>query len=359
MVSSFDRSKKRIQLWKKALFHFSLCFIMGFFTGFAPTSTASIFPSYALSERMARNLLISPEPLQASIPAVEVSNASRSLMSENLEPSEPPPPPPPHTEEVHLQEAGTELVTRKNLIVITTMRPDDRIQRVFMRRLANTLKLVPPPLLWIVVEPLSDSSKTAAILRETGIMYRHLVYRENFTDPEAEVDHQRNVALSHIEHHHLVGIVHFAIVSNVYNLRFFEEIRDIEVFGAWPIALVSEGRRRVLIEGPICRSSQVVGWKLGDKNQEVDQNRFPLHISAFAFNSSILWDPERWGRPSSVPDTSQDSIKFVRQVVLEDETKLRAIPPDCSNVLMWHVHIPVLQPRQSIPLQQNQSQYDR
>ena len=32
-----------------------------------------------------------------------------------------------------------------------------------------------------------------------------------------------------------------------------------------------------------------------------------IDVSGFAFNSSILWDPERWGRPTSLPDTSQVS----------------------------------------------------
>jgi len=61
----------------------------------------------------------------------------------------------------------------------------------------------------------------------------------------------------------------------------------------------------VKIEGPVCDSSQVIGWHLRNMNNETDTITPPIHISSFAFNSSILWDPERWGRTSSVQDTSQ------------------------------------------------------
>ena len=80
-----------------------------------------------------------------------------------------------------------------------------------------------------------------------------------------------------------------------------------------------------MVEGPVCSSSRVVGWQLKDLNKGTENARTPMfsreasngtaemkpariNISGFAFNSSILWDPERWGRPSSVLDTSQVNI---------------------------------------------------
>ena len=44
------------------------------------------------------------------------------------------------------------------------------------------LRLVPPPVLWIVVEMNAASTETADVLRGMGIMYRHLVSGKNFTD---------------------------------------------------------------------------------------------------------------------------------------------------------------------------------
>lgn len=80
------------------------------------------------------------------------------------------------------------------------------------------------------------------------------------------------------------------------------------VFGTWPMALLAPNKQKVIIEGPVCDSSQVIGWHLKKmNNQTVDSSSSPplIHISSFGFNSSILWDPERWGRTSSLQSTSQ------------------------------------------------------
>lgn len=215
----FDRSKKRVQLWKKAAIHFALCFVMGFFTGFAPTSTASLFSSQANPYRSISNLGISAQPAQSQPlqkpSSATTDNNNRSLLSDEI----------PASVNSSVEESAP---PRDLLIVVTTTRPGDRFLGPWLRRLGHTLRLVPSPLLWIVVEAHGDAPRTPELLRRTGIMYRHLTYKENFTDPNAEADHQRNVALNHIEYHRLDGIVHFADVSNVYHLDFFEQIREIE-----------------------------------------------------------------------------------------------------------------------------------
>ncbi|XP_068669121.1 beta-1,4-xylosyltransferase IRX9 [Aristolochia californica] len=324
-MGSFDRSKKRIQLWKKAAFHFSLCFVMGLFTGFAPAKTATMFNGHVMANSSIDSREFSPPPVQGVEELSSVENSSRSLMVEN-------PVTAADSELAPVEEEEHNLTPQKLLIIITTATLSNPLQGALLMRLGNTLKLVPPPLLWIVVEPYSDSSETSRILQKTGIMYRHLVSRENFTELEAEVDHQRNAALNHIEHHRLDGIVHFASISNYYDLQLFEYIREVEVFGTWSIALLSANRQRVVVEGPICSSSQIQGWHFQNTTNQA------LHDSSFAFNSSVLWDPERWGRTSSTQDTSQDSLKFIQQVVMEDEGKLRGIPQDCSKILLWHLN---------------------
>ncbi|WOL06887.1 hypothetical protein Cni_G15621 [Canna indica] len=342
-MGSMDRSKKRIQLWKKALIHFALCFVMGFFTGFAPTSPVSLF-----STSSGGWITVKPAAYAAADKIADPGVANRSLMVE-LPPAAANPNPASTGEKKEEDKAGS----KRQLIVVTTTRSGDRMQEALLRRLADTLKLVPSPLLWIVVQARADVAATAAMLRKTGVVYRHLAFKENFTDAAAEADHQRNVALNHIEHHRLSGIVHFAGVSNIYDLQFFREIRQIEVFGTWKVAMVSANRKRVVVDGPVCNASSVVGWhskdfssdKVGSSNvistAEMKVKPPPkINVSGFAFNSSILWDPERWGRATSVPDTSQDSVKFVQEVILEDETKLKGLPADCSKIMMWHLHIP-------------------
>uniref|UniRef100_F6HQZ8 Glycosyltransferases n=1 Tax=Vitis vinifera TaxID=29760 RepID=F6HQZ8_VITVI len=226
-MGSSERSKKRVQLWKKAVVQFSLCFVMGFFMGFAPAGKASFFSSNAAALNQSQ---FSPQPVEMLHLSMTPNdgNGNRTLMAET------PVEVPARSREVEtaesLQEGEDEpkLVPGRLLIIVTPAGSEDPSRGVLLRRLAYTLRLVPPPLLWIVVEAQTDSSEVSEILRKTGIMYRHLVSKENFTEPAAEMDHQRNLALSHIEHHKLSGIVHFAALSNVYDLRFFDEIRDIE-----------------------------------------------------------------------------------------------------------------------------------
>ncbi|KAL3839628.1 hypothetical protein ACJIZ3_024219 [Penstemon smallii] len=335
-MGSQERSKKKMHLWKKAIVHFLICFVMGFFTGFAPTSKASIFPSHVT---ISLSSIYSPQPTEV-FHQEKTQNFNRSLMDETEPTSE-------HNYNAkkaniskETKRVNKELNTKRLIIVVTPTSTRNELEEVLIKKLANTLKLVAQPLLWIVVEKHSDDSKVSEILRKTGIMYRHVVFKENFTDASTEMDHQRNIALNHIEHHRLSGIVHFSGLSNVYDLSFFEEIRTIEAFGAWPIAKLSANKKKVTIEGPVCDSSEVIGWHLNKMNNLTDLKPPPIHISSFAFNSSILWDPERWGRTSSVQDTSQNSLKFVRKEVLEEETKLKGIPRQgCSKVLLWDLHI--------------------
>ncbi|OWM82384.1 probable beta-1,4-xylosyltransferase IRX9 [Punica granatum] len=343
-----ERSKKRVQLWKKAIVHFSLCFVMGFFSGFAPAasraSSSTLIPRTATSPgptetrdlvAPANRSLISRVQQAQTIPVSPSKSEEEKEEEEEEEEEESTQPEEPEMESPWDPEKH---VPRKQLIIITPTRADDPFRGVLLRRLATTIRLVPAPLLWVVVErqPETGSGEVPELLRKTGVMYRHLVYRENFTEPEAEMDHQRNVALRHIKQHGLTGIVHFAGLSNVYDLDFFHELRQTEVFGTWPIALLSANRKKVIIEGPVCDSTQVMGWHIKKMNNETDAKP-PIHISSFSFNSSILWDPERWGRPSSSQAVAQVSVKFVKEIVHEDEASVKGISGEkCSRILMWH-----------------------
>jgi hypothetical protein len=237
MMGSMERSKKKVQLWKKAIFHFSLCFVMGFFTGFAPTGKDSVFSNHFASSNISESS--SSQPIEKTLP--QAANVSRSLIAEvpaaiparhkqpeSTEFSEKKEDTDKDKDKEKEKEKEPKLTPRRLLIVVTPTSAKDQLRGVLLRKMANTLRLVAPPLLWIVGEPQTNSNQVSEILRKTGIMYRHLVFNKNFTDTEAEMDHQRNVALKHIEHHRLSGILHFAGLSNVYDLGFFDQLREIE-----------------------------------------------------------------------------------------------------------------------------------
>jgi putative beta-1,4-xylosyltransferase IRX9 len=72
------------------------------------------------------------------------------------------------------------------------------------------------------------------------------------------------------------------------------------------------------VRGPACSSSAVTGWFSQDLGNVTAAASTPstarararpsreVDVHGFAFNSSVLWDPERWGRyPTSEPDKSQ------------------------------------------------------
>jgi putative beta-1,4-xylosyltransferase IRX9 len=198
-----ERPKQRRggHLWKKALLHFSLCFVMGFLTGFAPSSWKAGPPHRAGEDALA---------------------ASRVAVT-----TRPPPPVGGVMVDVGDEE---EAAPRRLLIVVTTTRSgagERRRRRAELLRLAHTLRLLRPPLVWVVVEPAPDAPATAKVLRATGVMYRHLAWKpeENFT---AEAHAQRNAALAHVEKHRLDGVVHFADAAAAYDTRFFDQIRQIE-----------------------------------------------------------------------------------------------------------------------------------
>lgn len=234
MGTTVERSKKKVQLWKKAIVHFMLCFVMGFFTGFAPTSKNSMFFHRVAISNPSE---FSPQPLE-NLHRNNNNNNVNATTSYNRSlldgPSVTPATVPlsPSDDHDHDDDDDGAAIPRKLIIVVTPTTIKDQLRSVHLRRLGNTLRLVAPPLLWVVVEQQqqseSSSDEVSEILRQTGIMYRHLVFKENFTDIQAEMDYQRNFALNHIEHHRLTGIVHFAGLSNVYDLNFFNQIRTIE-----------------------------------------------------------------------------------------------------------------------------------
>ncbi|CAL4951739.1 unnamed protein product [Urochloa decumbens] len=310
-----ERSKKRLQPWIKAAVHFSLCFAVGALTALAPLAATGA-PS-------ATNI-------RASFLGGPSNNAQRAVAAA---PAAPPVP-----------DLGL-------LLIVTATRPDGggMEQDASLARLAHTLRHVAPPLLWIVVGAGNRTATATAVrvLRGTGVMFRHLTYdARNFTGADAgdEVDHQRNVALSHIERHRLNGAVHFAGVSSVYDLRFFQELRQTRGFAAWPVAKISAAEQRITVVGPTCNFSQITGWYSKDSSNRNSSSEPPkISIYGIGFRSSLLWDSGRsLIRRNSSEEATQDFLQTVQQMAIEDENKLKGITYDCSEsqIMLWHLDMP-------------------
>lgn len=83
-------------------------------------------------------------------------------------------------------------------------------------------------------------------------------------------------------------------------------------FGTWPVGMLAQSKNKVILEGPVCNGSQVIGWHTNEKSRRL--RRFHVDMSGFAFNSTILWDPKRWHRPTSDPIRQLDTVKEGFQV---------------------------------------------
>lgn len=321
---------RRPLLLRRAMLHSSLCFLLGLLAGLAPaarwTASATAHISRALHAVDGAFdhtvLLLKQQQRQLQNGRVHVAVL-------------PSPPPPPALEPLRQPQLL--------LVVTATERSDPERRAAGLTRAAHALRLVPPPVLWLVVEPTTEALPTARLLRGAGVAYRHLTYGKNFTDGEVEKErhHQRNLALEHVEEHRLAGVVLFAGLGDVYDLRFFDQLRQIRTLGAWPVATVSERERKATVEGPVCGGSpwEVTGW-FSTAAAPTVRARPPagtVDVARFAFGSALLWDPQRWDSfPVSEPDASQDSVKFVQRLAAEDYNKSRGMPNrDCSEVMVW------------------------
>lgn len=82
----------------------------------------------------------------------------------------------------------------------------------------------------------------------------------------------------------------------------------------WMVAKLTENKSKAILEGPICNGTQVVGWHIIESQEKFW--RFHAAMSGFAFNSTILWDPKRWHRPTLEPIRQIDTVKAGFQVGL-------------------------------------------
>lgn len=85
-------------------------------------------------------------------------------------------------------------------------------------------------------------------------------------------------------------------------------------FGTWPVAMLAQSKSKAILEGPVCNGSQVIGWHTNEKSKQL--RRFHVDMSGFAFNSTILWDPKKWHRPTSDPIRQLDNVKEGFQVCI-------------------------------------------
>jgi Glycosyltransferase family 43 len=68
-------------------------------------------------------------------------------------------------------------------------------------------------------------------------------------------------------------------------------MNNFRTFGTWPVAMLTHDKSKAILEGPVCKNGQVLGWHTNDKSKRL--RRFHVDMSGFAFNSTMLWDPDK------------------------------------------------------------------
>ncbi|KAK4745530.1 hypothetical protein SAY87_011842 [Trapa incisa] len=326
--------------WRRGVFQFFIFFMFGMFIGCTPFASLSLSTNITSNKPQSfvldtnRTILLEGEPGDSHLILDQLSKDQAGVKDLLGDPKM----------DNNRSVMENMFVEVKNPLIIVTATQTGPFQAFYLNRLASTLKLVPPPLLWVVVEMNAQSHESANVLRKTGVMYRHVVCNKNLTDLTGMRVHQRNAALSHIEVHRLDGIVYFADEENVYSIDLFEDMRKIRRFGTWVVGKVSERRNGAVLEGPVCNGTEVIGWHLDRSKRWARARRFQMEMSGFAFNSTILWDPKRWHRPTLEPIRQLDTVKegfqvtaFVEQLV-EDESQMEGLPSSCLRVMAWEVH---------------------
>ncbi|KAH6760605.1 hypothetical protein C2S51_017554 [Perilla frutescens var. frutescens] len=345
-----DRSRIKGQIWRRAYLHFIMCFVVGMLAGLTPfvplNLSMNIMPKHEafdfelLQPGVKDELNIGQKNEMSIVGKVSLKeNSTLEPEKVNIELSNPPVN---HTDLNNSSDLSRDVAFNKLLIIITPTQARPH-QAYYLKRLAHTLKLIQHPLLWIVVEMNSQSMETAELLRNSGVMYRHLVCSiKNVTEITDRSALLRNVALSHIETHRLDGIAYFADDDRIYATGLFDQMRNISRIGTWTVAKLVRSRGDILLEGPICNSSQVVGWHVDVVDMEKRSRRFHAEMSGFAFNSTIIWDPKRWHRPTIEPIKQLETVKqdmqastFIEQLV-EDESQMECFSMDTSGVMVWH-----------------------
>ena len=211
-------TKQRPLSLRRAMLHSCVCFLVGLLTGFAPSdwtdaaSRAAVHANAAATAQVFRALHAMNNTAAAG--ALGHLLTLQHYQSSYQQPQQPPP---------------LDLVVVVTTTTTSTGLSERERRSAGLTRTAHALRLVSPPVVWLVVESAREAGPTARLLRRTGVVYRHLTYGENFTSEawEEERHHQRNQALAHIEQHRLRGVVLFAGLADVYDVRLLENLRHI------------------------------------------------------------------------------------------------------------------------------------
>jgi len=231
-------------------------------------------------------------------------------------------------------ECGTKLSPANTIYIITPTHSRPH-QKAELTRLSHTFRLV-SDVLWIVVE---DSEQKTELVRNflkdckvpnvhlnavTPADWKLAPSDPNWRKPRGVI--QRNKGLTWLRtSKNKEGVVYFADDDNTYDTRLFDEMREVEKVGVWPVGLVGG----LMVERPIVENNKVTKFNSVWK----PTRPFPIDMAGFAINLSLLLKHKGALFKYDAPRGYLESTLLNQLVRMQD---LEPKADSCSKVYVWH-----------------------
>ncbi|XP_050206545.1 beta-1,4-xylosyltransferase IRX14 [Mercurialis annua] len=266
-------------------------------------------------------------------------------------------------------------VKRPKSIIAVTPTYVRTFQMLHLTGVMHSLMLVPYDVVWIVVEAGGVSNETASIIDKSGLRIVHVGFKERVPTTwsgrfklEAKM---RLHALRVVREQKLDGVVMFADDSNMHSMELFDEIQNVEWFGALSIgilvhsggavdeslSLATNDKKEVEkspsmpVQGPACNASnRLAGWHTfntlpyeGKSAVSIDDRATvlpqKLEWAGFVMNSRLFWK-EAEDKPNWIRDLEfiDDDIESPLSL-LKDSSFVEPLGSCGRQVLLWWLRV--------------------
>nr|QSV51952.1 GT43 [Urochloa ruziziensis] len=257
-------------------------------------------------------------------------------------------------------------------VLVVTPTYTRAFQALHLTGLLHSLRNVPYPLTWIVVEAGGTTNATAALLARSGLTFVHIPFPDlmphEWADRHATENRMRLHALRVIRERKMDGVVVFADDSNVHSMELFDEVQKVQWMGAVSVGILahtgaaeqprlSEEDKQNMplpVQGPSCNSSgHLAGWHtfnslpFSGKTATVVGEAAPvlprgLEWAGFVLNSRMLWK-EAEGKPDWVKDldaVGENGEEIENPLVLlNDPSSVEPLGNCGKKVLLWWLRV--------------------
>ncbi|XP_022843727.1 probable beta-1,4-xylosyltransferase IRX14H [Olea europaea var. sylvestris] len=363
-------------------FRFSRIVFFLFFSTSSPSATTNLYS--ALGTTLASSVTTSPPAMNGT--AVVVGGGSRVVVGRHGILIRPWPHPDPAEvmkahhiiERVQREQRVQYGVKSPRTIIAVTPTYVRTFQTLHLTGVMHSLMNVPYDVVWIVVEAGGTTNETAALIFKSGLKIVHIGFNVRmptlWEDRHKMESKMRFHALRVVRERKLDGIMVFADESNMHSMELFDEIQNVEWFGAVSVGILphsggSEGielsaasredndkneNSQMPVQGPVCNSSnQFVGWHtfnmlplmersaryVGDRAVVLPRK---LEWAVFILNSRLVWkdieDKPAWVKDLDVVGREREDIESPLSL-LEDPSVVEPLGSCGCKIMLWWLRV--------------------